>query len=83
MGLFEETNYDEIKVDLPDRFRIMMFSDGILEVLEQESLAKKEAFLLAEAPALKSDIETVFRGFNVDSSQQYPDDIALLVVDKI
>ena len=61
----------------------MMFSDGILEVLEQESLAKKEAFLLSEAPKMKADIESVFNGFNVDENEQYPDDIALLIVDKI
>jgi len=83
VGLFEETNYQEIVVDLPDKFRIMMFSDGILEVLEQESLAKKEAFLLSEAPKMKADIESVFNGFNVDENEQYPDDIALLIVDKI
>lgn len=83
VGLFDETNYQEIAVDLPDKFRIMMFSDGILEVLEQESLAKKEAFLLSEAPKMKADIESVFNDFNVDESQQYPDDIALLIVDKI
>jgi serine phosphatase RsbU (regulator of sigma subunit) len=83
VGLFEETDYEEIQVDLPERFRIMMFSDGILEVLEQESLAKKEAFLLEQAPALKSDIDSVYSGLNVDVFDQYPDDIALLVVDKI
>ena len=83
VGLFEETNYQEIVVDLPDKFRIMMFSDGILEVLEQESLAKKEAFLLSEAPKMKADIESVFNGFNVDEDKQYPDDIALLIVDKV
>ena len=83
VGLFEQTNYQETAVDLPDKFRFMMFSDGILEVLEQDSLAKKEAFLLSEAPKLKADIESIFDGFNVDESQQYPDDIALLVVDKV
>lgn len=83
VGLFDETNYKEIAVDLPDKFRIVMFSDGILEVLEQESLAKKEAFLLSEAPKMKADIESVFNDFNVDDEQQYPDDIALLIVDKI
>ncbi|MDG2035189.1 MAG: PP2C family protein-serine/threonine phosphatase, partial [Pseudomonadales bacterium] len=83
VGLFEQTNYQEKTVDLPDKFRFMMFSDGILEVLGQDSLAKKEAFLLSEAPKMKADIESIFESFNVDESQQYPDDIALLVVDKV
>ena len=30
VGLFEDTNYSEIKIDLPSRFRMLMFSDGIL-----------------------------------------------------
>ena len=83
VGLFEATHYDEISLQLPEKFRIIMFSDGILEVLPEESLAKKEALLLGAAPELRADIETVFRRLDVDSSQNYPDDIAVLVVDKL
>ncbi len=83
VGLFEATHYDEISLELPDKFRIIMFSDGILEVLPEESLAKKEAMLLEAGPELRGDIESVFRRLHVDSSQQYPDDIAVLVVDKL
>lgn len=83
VGLFEETSYTEIEIDLPDRFRLLLFSDGILEVMEQETLSKKEAYLLETAPALKADIESVFQQFNVDTEEHYPDDIALLVIDKV
>ena len=83
VGLFEDSRYQEIEVDLPSRFRLMMFSDGILEVLPQDSLSKKEAHLLAEAPALKSDIDAVLYRLSVDAEKDYPDDIALLLLDRV
>lgn len=82
VGLFEETYYEEYQMDLPERFKLMMFSDGILEVLNETSLSKKEAYLLECAPTLRADTEAVLHKFGVDSTQQYPDDIAVLIVEK-
>jgi hypothetical protein len=59
-----------------------MFSDGILEVIDQPSLADKEQYLLEQSVALKTDEETIFNQLNVDTAKQYPDDIALLVIDR-
>ena len=82
VGLFEDTNYEEYQLDLPEQFRLMVFSDGILEVLQQESLLKKEAYLLEQSASLRPETEAVLRAFDVDSSQKYPDDIAVLIVEK-
>ena len=82
VGLFEQTSYEEVELQLPPKFRIMMFSDGILEVLPAKSLADKEAMLLEAAADCRADLLSVFDRLGVDTSQNYPDDIALLVVDK-
>ena len=82
IGLFEQTSYEETELDLEEKFRIIMFSDGILEVLPGENLAKKEGYLLDAGSDLKSDMLSVFDRLGVDPSQNYPDDIAMLLVDR-
>ena len=82
IGLFEQTSYQEVVVDLPIKFRFMMFSDGILEVINQPSLVDKEKYLLEQSVNLKADEESIFNHLNVDTVKQYPDDIALLVIDR-
>ena len=59
-----------------------MFSDGILEVIDQPSLVDKEKYLLDQSVNLKADEESIFNQLNVDTVKQYPDDIALLVIDR-
>ncbi|MBT8149162.1 MAG: fused response regulator/phosphatase [Pseudomonadales bacterium] len=82
VGLFEDAEYDEVELSLPDEFRLMVFSDGILEVIDEPSLAAKEKHLLTNKPPLRADPEAVLQNYAVDSSQKYPDDIAVLLVDK-
>lgn len=82
IGLFEEPSYVENNIELPGEFRLALFSDGVLEVLDRTTLAEKEAYLLEKAPDFRSDTESVLRTLGIDSDQQYPDDIAVLIVDK-
>jgi sigma-B regulation protein RsbU (phosphoserine phosphatase) len=82
VGLFDDAEYDEVELSLPSEFRLMLFSDGILEVLEDASLSDKEKYLLSHAPSSRADPESVLKNYAVDSTQKYPDDIAVLLVDK-
>ncbi|MGB5325367.1 MAG: fused response regulator/phosphatase [Pseudomonadales bacterium] len=82
VGLFEDAEYEETSLELPEEFRLMLFTDGILEVLDEPSLAAKEKFLLTQSPAMRAETGMVLKHYNVDPSQKYPDDIAVLLVDK-
>lgn len=82
VGLFEENIYQQVELELPKQFRMMVFSDGILEIIEQPSLREKEQYLLDHAKSSKTEIEAVLNGFNVDLEKHYPDDVALLMIDK-
>ncbi len=82
VGLFEDNSYQEVDIELPKQFRLMVFSDGILEVIDQPSLREKENYLLANASASRTEIEAVLNGFDVDLEKHYPDDVALLMIDK-
>lgn len=82
VGLFEDNTYEEVSITLPKQFRLMIFSDGILEIIDRPTLREKEQFLLENANAAKNEIEAVLNGFNVDLEKHYPDDVALLMIDK-
>ena len=72
VGLFDDAEYDEVELSLPSEFRLMLFSDGILEVLEDASLSAKEKYLLNHAPSSRADPESVLKNYAVDSTQKYP-----------
>ncbi len=82
VGLFEDIEYEEIVRDLPRTFRLMIFSDGILEIIDRPSLLEKENYLLEYASMNNTQIEPLLMEFGVDPDRQYPDDVALLLIDK-
>ena len=82
VGLFEDIEYEEHTVVLPNHFRLLIFSDGILEIIDRPSLREKEEYLLEYASMSNTEIEAVLKGFEVDLERQYPDDVALLMIDK-
>lgn len=82
VGLFEDAEYEETSLELPDEFRLMLFTDGILEVLDAPSLAAKEKLLLTNSPPMRAEPGMVLEHYNVDPTQKYPDDIAVLLLDK-
>ena len=82
VGLFEDNIYEEVSLTLPKQFRLMVFSDGILEIIDQPTLREKEQYLLENVSATKTEIEAVLNSLDVDLEKHYPDDVALLMIDK-
>ncbi|KAA0875276.1 PP2C family protein-serine/threonine phosphatase [Nitrincola tapanii] len=81
VGLFETPVFEERQVDLPERFRLTLFSDGILEVMGQASLAEKEARLLA---SLNQGFLSSSALITQLTQKQgvYPDDVAIMTVSR-
>ena len=60
LGLFTEPFFEETQVDLPENYSIVLFSDGVLEVLPQQTVEAKEEYLL-------SLVESFCCELNIDS----------------
>ncbi|MCF7885486.1 MAG: SpoIIE family protein phosphatase [Candidatus Marinimicrobia bacterium] len=77
LGLIGQTNHKERKVELAEDACIYMFSDGILEILEADSLEEKNDTLLSlvehqiSLPDLREKI-------NLPEYKNLPDDITLM-----
>lgn len=82
IGLFADATYDEYQMDLPPQFRLTLFSDGILELLEQQSLQDKESYLLDVAHNPQLSLQEIMTTLNLSDLQEAPDDIAVLMLSR-
>jgi sigma-B regulation protein RsbU (phosphoserine phosphatase) len=79
-GIFKEASWKLYERDLPEKFALVCFSDGVLETLPQVELADKEAHLLALVAASTGTLESVCTGLDIKEIRDNPDDIAVLSI---
>lgn len=82
VGLFNEADYTDLEIDLPQSFSLTLLSDGILDLLPGDTLQEKEALLpklVSEAGGTLDGLRSVFGLANL---ADMPDDIALLVLSR-
>lgn len=83
LGLFPDAQWSVKGVKLPDQFQLMIFSDGVLEVLEPEDLIDKEQYLLRLLKAKpKFSFSQVQAVLKLEKIATVPDDIAMLLITK-
>ena len=81
-GLFRDAVYKSYEIELPETFRLMLFSDGILEIIDESSLNDKEITLLSLARRSQGDLDTFWTLAGVADHDEVPDDIAVATVSR-
>jgi len=80
IGVFAKAQYKTYTTDLPQGSHIVLFSDGILELMEDE-LEKKEQHLLDVISEQKIlNIEALKNGFGLRVGGDLPDDVTFLLL---
>ncbi|MGP0174276.1 two-component system response regulator RssB [Pseudomonas sp. NCHU5208] len=82
VGLFEEAEYGDLVMELPEAFSLTLLSDGILDLLPGATLKEKELALpqlVSQAGGTLSGLRQVLGLANLG---EMPDDIALLVLSR-
>lgn len=82
VGLFKDAVYKRSVVTMPPVFSLMMFSDGILEIMSESSLNKKEEALLVMASKASGNLEKIWALAGVAEQTEVPDDIAIATVSR-
>ena len=82
VGLFENAQYTEKTLQLPDNFVLTLFTDGILEVLSEDGVLAQERFLLDKLKTGHYSIEDITKALDLESIVDAPDDIAVLLISK-
>jgi sigma-B regulation protein RsbU (phosphoserine phosphatase) len=79
LGLFEEPVFDELECALGNNFTLTLFSDGVLEVLEGDTMEVKEQVLLDMCSA-KFESPAEFLQSMMRAGRGHPDDVAIMTV---
>jgi phosphoserine phosphatase RsbU/P len=82
VGLFEEAEYSAHTIELPDRFNLFLFSDGVLEILPQKTIKEKKAHLLELPMDEDLKIEDLTCRLHLEKIDNLPDDIAMLLISR-
>jgi serine phosphatase RsbU (regulator of sigma subunit) len=80
LGLFESARYQDHCLQLPRNCRLLLVSDGVLELLPAQATARAET-LLPEVGDADGDLEDFMHRLGIPEHAQRIDDIALLEID--
>ncbi len=80
VGLFESPEWEVYKVPLDKPFHLILFSDGILEVIRQKSLDEKEQRLLELVSGGRHTVASLSEALSLDEITELPDDIGIVTV---
>jgi serine phosphatase RsbU (regulator of sigma subunit) len=79
IGLFEAVSYQAQTYELPERFGLVLVSDGILELLPPDtSRSRLQVFFNRFQPEL--DLDAIISRFRLPEGAPLPDDITFLLV---
>jgi phosphoserine phosphatase RsbU/P len=82
VGIMPETEFIEYVVELPERFMLALFSDGILEILPPKNLLEKERYFLEVFEQTANSPDELVGRLGLDNVETAPDDIAALFISK-
>ena len=83
VGLFRDAKYNSYQLQMPESFSITLFSDGILELLTQPSLALKEEYLRQLVEDNAGDHESIKQALHLNNDNDIPDDVALMTMVRV
>lgn len=80
LGVHDKASYDDVILKIDSGFSINLFSDGVLELIDTESLDSKEAHLIDLVTKGNGEFQQVYDSLDLDSVADAPDDVALLTI---
>lgn len=83
IGLFDGASYFDETLPIGEDFALVLFSDGILEILKKGEHADKEAYLRQVVQDTKGRFEEIKAILSPAKHAQVPDDIAIMSVTRI
>jgi len=72
--------YESRQVEITPSFDLVMFSDGVLEIMQSTSLADKEKDLLALVEYGYRDVDSLWDQLGINDPVSLADDVALLTI---
>jgi serine phosphatase RsbU (regulator of sigma subunit) len=75
-----ETDYDFLEAKVAETFNLVMFSDGVLEIMDKTTIKEKEQDLLSLVQCGNTEIDALVKHLGLDVKEEVPDDIAVFTI---
>jgi PAS domain S-box-containing protein len=82
IGLFPFSKYENSRIPLPDEFSLVIFSDGILEILPTETLPEKQKYLETLVNKPDINVKMLIEQTGIDKNESLPDDATILLINR-
>jgi len=80
LGLQPDIAYECYEISVPEQFSLVLFSDGVFDVMAEQSLRDKEDRLLSMVKCGDSRVENIVDRLGLEQVSSTPDDIAVFTV---
>lgn len=78
VGIMKNATYQRYTLNLNNDMRLLLFSDGIAEILPEKDMAAKEALLLSMVAEGKGNIAYFIEKLSLENKKNLPDDVTIL-----
>jgi sigma-B regulation protein RsbU (phosphoserine phosphatase) len=82
LGLFEDAEYRVWQHYLPQECVLLLVSDGVLELMSEDTMLKKYTTLLMGTQGMDQVVDEMTAGLDILADKHLPDDIAFLVMSR-
>jgi len=82
LGIIATADYVEHTMALPNNFSLVMFSDGVFEIMPQAGLQAKEKHLVSLVNCTGGGLDCLAEKLGLSDVTDIPDDIAIFTVTK-
>lgn len=80
-GLFEFSHYKSVQLSLPPAFQLFLFSDGVMEIIEEHDLESRLLSLKQKVLPEVTDLSELTKRLDINPRSPLPDDITFLLVE--
>jgi phosphoserine phosphatase RsbU/P len=82
VGIFKDNEWQVYEQPLAESYSLVVFSDGVLEMLPPAPLMEREAYLLRQMADCQGSMTQLLDKLNLQSTVSAPDDIAILTLNQ-
>jgi serine phosphatase RsbU (regulator of sigma subunit) len=83
IGIMKKTAYQRETVKFKEGFKLILFSDGIAELLPGKDMEEKEKMLLSLAEFGDGSIDYIVSQLDLEGKKNLPDDVTMLALKKV
>ena len=82
VGLFRTPIFNVREMTLPECFKMIMFSDGILEILSDDHIKNSDQYLHEVFSKKNIDIDIISQQLGIENRTFFPDDLTFLMIER-